>query len=146
MVTESGTHLLLLTQRSPSAGPLRARPAQARGKVARGQTSQKGISGPPGVHPVIPPHPPPTPQLLHSGPRTPRDTWVPTYQPQFLERNPGVRSPPCGPVGREPRLQSLPAALFLSHCVWDRGGARASTGEPPPLPKEKAGLCSERQS
>lgn len=46
----------------------------------------------------------------------------------------------------EPEALEPPSCLVPVPLCVDRGGARASTGEPPPLPKEKAGLCSETQS
>lgn len=131
---ESGTHPLLLTQCSPSTQPLRPLPARARWKASPGLIQQKGLSDSLVVHPAIPSTP-------HSCTPAPEYCWTPVFpliSPSPWSGTQASGSPPSGLAGREPRLYSLPAALFLSHCVWDRGGARASTGEPPPLPKEKA--------
>ncbi|XP_054415952.1 nitric oxide synthase 3 isoform X4 [Pongo abelii] len=152
VVTESvGCHPLLQKRCSPSARPFRERHTGVRPKaLPSGATSQKDLYDP---LVALPCHSP-TPQPPRCSPRALLDTWVPTYQPQSSQRNPGVRPPTLQASGRGAEALEPPSRACSCPIVYGTGAGRGPAPESPlplppplgplPLPKEKARALLEQ--
>lgn len=121
---------------SPATAPVPPFCLTPQGKASKGevedlpsgQIPQRGLAG----ALASPPHRPPAPQLLHSGPRVCQHlgSHLSSLVLRAEPRRPALHPPGLRAWSRGFRASQ--PGLFLSHCVWDRGGARASSGEPPP--------------